>query len=332
MANFWMHNGFLQVEGEKMSKSLGNFVTIHELLKTEKFGGRSWQGEVLRLAMLTTHYAQPIDWTVQLLKEAQLNWENWKKLIAQVDVRKSSVSPDAEVIAALNDDFNTPLALHRLHQIAKESHQDESRKDVLYDSLVFLGLLPDGFAIAEMAAEKVRQELNVPVPVLSVKIKTFAPKIEASVKGIFVTLPPSANTTSTVITVSILLTGAPAEYDFLSEWKKYNPYYISSSDRAFIDGVIGIKKLNQWIDERIKARTNKDFKKSDQIRDELLKLGIVLKDTQGRPTWEIAMDAHISSTQAARPFSHSWLHNARTLLVAAITNCAVFVQRFFKGR
>ena len=52
MANVWMHNGHLQVEGEKMSKSLGNFVTIHELLHTDKFGGRSWPGEVLRLAML----------------------------------------------------------------------------------------------------------------------------------------------------------------------------------------------------------------------------------------------------------------------------------------
>ena len=61
MANIWMHNGFLQVEGEKMSKSLGNFVTIHELLRTTKFGGRPWPGETLRLAMLRTHYRQPID-------------------------------------------------------------------------------------------------------------------------------------------------------------------------------------------------------------------------------------------------------------------------------
>ncbi|MFL5146110.1 MAG: cysteine--tRNA ligase, partial [Microvirga sp.] len=61
MANYWMHNGFLQVEGEKMSKSLGNFVTIYELLATDTFGGRSWPGEVLRLAMLRTHYRQPID-------------------------------------------------------------------------------------------------------------------------------------------------------------------------------------------------------------------------------------------------------------------------------
>src|SRR5664279_237625 len=70
MANVWMHNGHLQVEGEKMSKSLGNFVTIHELLHTDKFGGRSWPGEVLRLAMLKTHYRQPIDFTVKALEEA----------------------------------------------------------------------------------------------------------------------------------------------------------------------------------------------------------------------------------------------------------------------
>ncbi len=64
MAKVWMHNGFLQVEGQKMSKSLGNFVAIHQLLETDKFGGRKWPGEVLRLTMLRTHYRQPIDWTV----------------------------------------------------------------------------------------------------------------------------------------------------------------------------------------------------------------------------------------------------------------------------
>ena len=63
MANIWMHNGFLQVEGRKMAKSEGNFVTINELLNTEKFGGRKWPGEVLRLAMLMTHYREPIDFT-----------------------------------------------------------------------------------------------------------------------------------------------------------------------------------------------------------------------------------------------------------------------------
>ena len=71
MARVWMHNGFLQVEGEKMAKSAGNFVTIHELLNTTQFGGRKWNGRVLRLAMLMTHYHQPIDWTVRRLDEAQ---------------------------------------------------------------------------------------------------------------------------------------------------------------------------------------------------------------------------------------------------------------------
>ena len=70
MANFWMHNGFLQVEGEKMSKSLGNFVTIRELFATATFGGRSWPGAVSRLAMLRAHYRQPIDWTVRALEGA----------------------------------------------------------------------------------------------------------------------------------------------------------------------------------------------------------------------------------------------------------------------
>ena len=73
MANYWMHNGFLQVEGEKMSKSLGNFVTIHELLK-------DWPGEASRFKMLRTHYRQPIDWTVSGLAEAQKNLGYWYAL------------------------------------------------------------------------------------------------------------------------------------------------------------------------------------------------------------------------------------------------------------
>ena len=84
MANYWLHNGFLQVEGRKMSKSEGNFVTIHELLHTEKFGGRKWPGEVLRLAMLMTHYREPIDFSVRRLEEAEnesakwlLKWSKW---------------------------------------------------------------------------------------------------------------------------------------------------------------------------------------------------------------------------------------------------------------
>ncbi len=114
MANVWLHNGFLQVEGQKMSKSLGNFITINQLLETDTFGGRRWPGEVLRLAMLRTHYRQPIDWTVKGLEEAEATL---KRLYEKV----SGVMPGAisdEVVAALADDLNTPLAFAELHRIA----------------------------------------------------------------------------------------------------------------------------------------------------------------------------------------------------------------------
>jgi cysteinyl-tRNA synthetase len=109
MANYWMHNGFLQVEGEKMSKSLGNFVTIHELLA-------DWPGEVVRLNMLRTHYRQPIDWTVKGLEESWKILSSWTSFPEFVEKHDEAFAP--EVIDALCDDLNTPMmftALHGLH-------------------------------------------------------------------------------------------------------------------------------------------------------------------------------------------------------------------------
>ena len=111
MANYWLHNGFLQVEGRKMAKSEGNFVTIHELLHTEKFGGRKWQGEVLRLAMLMTHYREPIDFSVRKLEEAE-------NVLAKLR-RKANDASAGEVapsfIGALSDDLDLPGYIHLLN-------------------------------------------------------------------------------------------------------------------------------------------------------------------------------------------------------------------------
>ena len=85
MANFWMHNGFLQVEGEKMSKSLGNFVTIHELLK-------DWPGEVIRFQMMMTHYRQPIDWTKQQTEAAAVALDNFRHFTTAADLNEGRVS------------------------------------------------------------------------------------------------------------------------------------------------------------------------------------------------------------------------------------------------
>ena len=143
MANVWMHNGFLQVEGEKMSKSLGNFVTINELLATEKFGGRKWPGEVLRLAMLMTHYRQPIDLSDAALKEARLNLLRWAEAVRGADPRGAKPAP--AILAALENDLNTPEAvaeLHRLAKLSKSSRLDDNpvdAKDQLVWALDFLG-------------------------------------------------------------------------------------------------------------------------------------------------------------------------------------------------
>jgi cysteinyl-tRNA synthetase len=110
MANFWMHNGFLQVEGEKMSKSLGNFVTIHDLLK-------DWPGDVVRFTMLQTHYRQPMNWTLAGLRESQKNLEHWYSLAG--DSTPGYLC--AAALDALLDDLNTPKAFAALHELRGEA-------------------------------------------------------------------------------------------------------------------------------------------------------------------------------------------------------------------
>src|SRR5690349_8061738 len=122
-ASIWMHNGFLNVEGEKMSKSLGNFVTIHDLLK-------DWPGDVLRFNMLRTHYRQPMDWTVQGMKESWSVLEGWYSAANAVHAARVG---DA-FLGALKDDLNTPLAIAELHR---------AKDDELAGGLALLGFRPD---------------------------------------------------------------------------------------------------------------------------------------------------------------------------------------------
>jgi cysteinyl-tRNA synthetase len=124
MANVWMHNGFLQVEGEKMSKSLGNFVTIHDLLK-------DWPGETLRFNMLRTHYRQPLDWTVRALEESTRILTNLSRSAGEID---SVANPAPEFVEALSDDLNTPKAVAVLHELRSSKRLEE-----LAGSFKFLG-------------------------------------------------------------------------------------------------------------------------------------------------------------------------------------------------
>jgi cysteinyl-tRNA synthetase len=217
MAQVWMHNGFLQVEGEKMSKSLGNFVTIRELLATDVFGGRQWQGEVLRLAMLRSHYRQPIDWTVTGLEESQKTLDAWYDIVG--DDTDGSSAPDEDVKDALGDDLNTVSAIAHLHALASKIRTSAS-----------------GFAQIELK-------------------RRF--KASAKLMGL------------------------------LARTKK--EYLASDPQRVLIDQ----DKVETFIAARAAARAQKDFKESDRIRDELAKMGVVVKDGKDASgnavtTWEIA--------------------------------------------
>jgi cysteinyl-tRNA synthetase len=127
MARFWMHNGFLQLEGRKMAKSEGNFITIRDLL-------RDWPGEVLRFNMLRTHYRQPMDWTTKGLEESLRTLSNF---FATGHCSSSAALHDS-VREPLLDDLNTPEAINRLHELHKEGRQDE-----LVQSLLALGFTGD---------------------------------------------------------------------------------------------------------------------------------------------------------------------------------------------
>ena len=136
MANVWMHNGFLQVESEKMSKSLGNFITIRELLA-------DWPGEVLRLNMLKTHYRSPIDWTSKSLEESAKTLDDWYAIAADFDAGE----PSGAVIEALSDDLNTAQMIAVLHGLRNAAASGSEReRGEFAASLRLLGFLSESAA------------------------------------------------------------------------------------------------------------------------------------------------------------------------------------------
>ena len=136
MANYWMHNEFVQVEDAKMSKSLGNFVTIRELLA-------DWPGEVLRLNMLKAHYRSPMDWTLKGLEESAKTLDDWYWVAAD----NNGERPSDAVIEALSDDLNTPQMIASLHGLRNNAASGSERdRNAFAASLRFLGFLSESAA------------------------------------------------------------------------------------------------------------------------------------------------------------------------------------------
>ena len=151
-ARYWLHNEMLQVEGKKMSKSLGNFFTVRDLL------GDGIPGEVIRLVMLGTHYGKPMDWTARKRDDADATLRRWYGILEghgfgadMIRALKADGKwvPDAEFIGVLANDLNTPGAIARLHVLAKG--KTPAQLAGFAHGLEMLGLVSDWAVLPELA-------------------------------------------------------------------------------------------------------------------------------------------------------------------------------------
>lgn len=134
-ARYWMHNGFVTVEGEKMAKSVGNIRLVHDLIDT-------YDGEVLRMTLLSAHYRQPLDWSESKLEQSKKILEHfYRKLMEDNDSEQHDEAINPDVLEALCDDLNTPLAISHLHAMADSPHQYGGNKGTLRATGRFLGIL-----------------------------------------------------------------------------------------------------------------------------------------------------------------------------------------------
>ena len=198
-AKYWMHNGFVTIDGEKMSKSLGNIILVNEL--TQKY-----HGEVIRLALLSTHYRQSLDWSDKLVHQAKKLLDKLYSLLDELKDVSESKEPDYDLIEILMDDLNTPGLIANINKLFKNTESlEDDRKSKLKSNLLLIG----------------------------------------EVMGIL-------------------------------EDQSYNQ--ISSE---FKD------KINSLIEQRSNAKKNRDFELADNIRSELVELGIEINDSPDGTTWKV---------------------------------------------
>jgi cysteinyl-tRNA synthetase len=247
MANVWMHNGFLQVEGEKMSKSLGNFITVRELLETGRFGNSTWPGEVMRLAMLRTHYREPIDWTARELERAHVELGEWYPLVEKESFSANAI--DQRVIEALCDDLNTHVAILRLQELAKSRELSALRA-----SLQFLG---------------------------------FSCDREALRRTVYLTARGFAMGSGSAVATLSQTSHSAQTTDGSAPQSEPAVQFALLADGSYSAEPQIQRAIDELISNRREARLARNWAESDRLRDELTSLGVIVRDNKdGTTTWE----------------------------------------------
>ncbi len=273
MANYWMHNGFLQVEGQKMSKSLGNFITIHELLETERVSSRPWQGSIVKWAMLQTHYREPIDFSYRRLSEAASELNDFAMTVEDSAELRESIelesegggpTPSAEIIEALADDLNGSEVATTLRRQKKSGE----RRSLIHDCW-FLGLW---------------QPSRVGLLTSAIAAVGGVSKPELAKFGLLLKVAMCNRNDAVVRQLTDDLTSQGIAYD------------LDSQSELTFRPVAGLEGFDQRLAEAVAARlaalNARDFARADQIRNDLLAQGIQLMDYkdeagQRQTKWEV---------------------------------------------
>lgn len=290
LANFWLHNNLLEIENRKMSKSEGNIIKIRDVLEI-------YAGDVVRLLMLASQYRQPIGWTQGGLENAREELLKWSELVINYfdpreDLRPLA-NPNSRLIDALSDDLNTSVALAYLRETFRLAQQQRVPIEQFVGDAVWLGfrhLNHPGYFHPGFDAHLYASGPQIGDP----EIKSILTFRAAAANGLFQTSDQEAHRLDeagfkvSLNDAGVLFVGnkTSAEMGLLGFQTSHARY--SSSVSAGGATVIDHAEVERLIRVRNEARRNEDYKESDRIRDELAKMGVVLKDTKDGTTWEIA--------------------------------------------
>ena len=283
MANYWLHNGFLQVEGEKMSKSVGNFVTIRELITTLNFGDRKWDGSEVRVAMLRTHYRQPLDWSIDGLSRASESLARWRVFSGERTTKKQNEPARQAFVDLLSDDLNTAGALSVIDEVVSSPNPTAQDRYFVYEALKLLGFKSPltktkTAADAVSRANTIISQMDVAEIQRIVDTATLRPTYRNGKLRPETKLVLSVDYLTRLVSARQLKSRADRS-DLVSLYERsFVKFGEETEQRQRIDGLV---------DARAAARKAKNFAEADHIRAELEAMGIQLKDAKDPTTGEL---------------------------------------------